>query len=291
MSSAAEIRLETPHVQLAGIHWPAAGGAPVLCLHGWMDNAASFIPMSRYLDGLDLIAMDFPGHGRSGHRHASAHYYFTEYLWDLDAALEALGWSSCHLVGHSLGAAVASVYAAAAPDRVRSLVMLDALGPITGAAENSTERLRRSLRSIRSGPRRNRSYESMEAMMKMRQVKTELDDSSARLICERAAQRLDGHFEWTSDPALHWASPVLLTEDQVLEYLKHIEAPVLTITATPFAPYVSEEKFKARSLAIPHGRHELLPGHHHFHMDQPELIGAMVRSFIIEHEPPPGNHP
>jgi pimeloyl-ACP methyl ester carboxylesterase len=287
MSRPAEIRLETPCVGLAGLHWPAPGGPPVLCLHGWMDNAASFVPMSGLMEGLDVVALDLPGHGRSDHRHASAHYYFTDYLWDLDAALEALGWTSCHLVGHSLGAAVASVYAAAAPDRVRSVVMLDALGPITAAAEGGTARLRKSLHSVRSGPRIIRKYASLEDMMKARQANSELDDASAHLICERAARRLDTHFEWTSDPALHWVSPVLLTEEQAVEYLRHIEAPVLTMTATPFAPYVSEEKFKRRSAAIPHGRHELWPGHHHFHMDQPKPVAAAIRSFILEHESTP----
>lgn len=285
MTEAVEIRLKTPHLGLAGLHWSAPDGAPVLCLHGWMDNAASFQPMSGFMHGLDRVALDFPGHGLSDHRPAGTHYYFTDYLWDLDAALNALGWPSCHLVGHSLGAAVASVYAAAAPDRVRSLVMLDALGPITAAAEGGTARLQKSLHSVRSGPRLNKSYPSMEVMIKMRQMNSKLDDASARLICERAARQFEAHFEWTSDPALHWVSPVLLTEDQVLDYLQNIKAPVLTITATPFAPYVNEEKFKKRSAAIPHGRHELRPGHHHFHMDQAEAIAAMVRSFILEHQP------
>jgi len=284
MTGTAEIRLDTPHGQLAALHWSVPTGAPVLCLHGWLDNAASFVPMSAYLHGMDLVALDLPGHGRSYHRHAAAHYYFIDYLWDLDAALDALGWHSCHLVGHSLGAAVASVYAAAAPDRVRSLVMLDALGPITAPAEGGTERLRKSLQSIRSGPRRIKSYPSVEDMMKTRQLNSELDDASARLICERASRRLDNHFEWRTDPALHWVSPVLLTENQVLDYLRHIEAPVLTITATPFAPYVSEEKYKMRSAALPRARHEMRPGHHHFHMDQSESIAEEVLSFILEHE-------
>jgi len=288
MTGGAEIRIGTPHLILAGLHWSVPGGTPVVCLHGWLDNAASFVPMSRFLNGLDVVALDFPGHGRSDHRHGGAHYYFTDYLWDLEAALDSLAWPSCHLVGHSLGAAVASVYAAMAPERVRSLVMLDAVGPITGSADSGTERLRNSLNSIRSGPRPKKSYPSLEAMMTARQLNSELSDASARLICERAARRLDTIYEWTSDPALHWVSPVLLTEDLVLNYLRHIEAPVLTITATPFAPYVSEKKYEARRAAIPNGRHELRPGHHHFHMDQPDAIAAMVMSFILEHEPTPG---
>lgn len=291
MSPATEIRLDTPRGTLGGLRWHVPGGAPVLCLHGWLDNAASFLPMSKFLTQLDLVAIDFPGHGRSDHRHSSAHYYFSEYLWDMDAALDALGWSCCHLVGHSLGAAVATIYAAAAPDRVRSLVTLDALGPLTGPAEACTARLRKSLHSIRSGPRKSKSYRSIEDMIKARQAKSDLGDEPARLICERSVRQLDSHFEWSNDPALYWVSPLLMTEEQVLDCLRHIEAPVMSLTATPFGPFVTEQRIRDRCAAVPHGRHEFQPGGHHFHMDQPEPVATKVQSFILEHEQPSQEKP
>ena len=284
MNAAAEIHIDTPHGALAGLHWQAPDGAPVLCLHGWLDNAASFIPLSRFLPELDLVAVDLPGHGRSYHRHPSAHYYFTEYLWDLDAALDALGWSCCHLLGHSLGAAIAAIYTATAPERVRSLVTLDALGPISGAAQDCTARLRQSLRSVRAGPRGSKKYRSIEDMIRARRTNTDLDDIPARLICERSVRQRDAHFEWSNDPSLYWVSPFLMTEEQVLVCLRHIEAPVLSLTATPAGQYADEERARTRCAAVPDGRHEFLPGSHHFHMDQPETVAAKIQSFILEHE-------
>ncbi len=279
-----EISLDTPAGRLAGQAWPCEGGAKVLCLHGWMDNAASFTPMAGYLPNLDLVALDFPGHGHSHHRHPSKHYYFADYLWDIEAAMDALGWESCHLMGHSLGAAVSAVYAAASPARVKSLVMLDALGPITAEASSAADRFRKSMESTRGPGRRIRAYESMNEMIRARQRNAEMSDESARLICERAAQRKDNHYEWRTDPRLHWVSPQLMYEDQVINYLQHIEAPVLSLTVTPFARYVPKEKFEARKAAIPDGRHELIEGNHHFHMDNPEPVATMAQSFILEHE-------
>ena len=284
MNAAADIRLDTPQGQLAGLRWSVPGGPPAMCLHGWLDNAASFVPMARFLPELDLVAIDLPGHGLSAHRPTNAHYYFTDYLWDLEAALDALEWQSCHLIGHSLGAAVASIYSAAAPERVRSLVMLDSLGPMSAPAQGSTDRLRRSLRSVRSGPRASRRYGSIEDMIESRRAKTELSPEAARLLCERSARLQDGHYRWTNDPALYWVSPVLLTEDLVLEFLRHIESPVLSLTTTPFSPFVKEEKVRNRSAVIPHGRHELWQGGHHFHMDQPREVSETVRTFILEHD-------
>ena len=295
-----EIRLHTPLGTLAGLRWSAppgsahgsahssahssAGSTPVLCVHGWLDNAASFVPLSQNLHGMDIVALDLPGHGHSYHRHPSAHYYFMDYLWDIDTALDALGWSSCHLIGHSLGAAILSLYAAICPRRVRSLVLLDALGPMSEPASGSTARLRRSLDDFHSGARPKKAYDSIEAMIKVRQANTRLAHEPARLICERSAEHHGAHYEWTNDPALYWVSPILMTEEQALDYLGHISAPVLSLTATPYAPYVNEEKVKARCAAIAHGRHLLQEGGHHFHMDQPAELASAVGSFILEQE-------
>lgn len=286
-----EIVLDTKRGRIAGIRWPDDDAPKVLCTHGWLDNAASFVPLAAWLNQLDVVAIDFAGHGRSDHHPPMAPYYFTDYLWDLDAALEELGWPTCHLVGHSLGAGVASMYAAAAPDRVRSLTMLDALGPISESPVKLGGRLQKSLQSIRNGPRPAKTYDSVEEMVKARQAKSDLPDEPARLICTRSAQQVGNHFEWTYDPALQWVSPILVSEEQVLAYLGTITAPILSITATPLAPFVSQEKFEARKRALPHGHHELWPGHHHLHMDQAEAVAARVQSFILAKDPTFGKAP
>lgn len=279
-----EIRLETPRGVMAGLRGEGSNGPRVLCLHGLLDNAASFLPLSIRLPGLDLVAVDLPGHGHSDHRHPSANYYFMENLRDVDAVLDELGWETCHLVGHSLGAGIAAVYAAAAPERVRSLVMLDALGPFSEPANKCVNRVRKSLHSGRANARRQRPYASIDEMIQTRQANTGLPDEPARLICERSAKRVDEHYKWTNDPALYWVSPILMTEEQALEYLAGITAPVLTLIATPFGSFISETRYHTRTAAIPNGRHELLTGNHHFHMDQVEKTAGMILPFILEQE-------
>jgi len=279
-----EIRLETSRGVMAGLRGEDTNGPRVLCLHGWLDNAASFLPLSSRLPGLDLVAVDLPGHGHSDHRPPSANYYFMENLRDVDAALDELGWETCHLVGHSLGAGVAALYAAAAPERVRSLVMLDSVGPFSEPANKCVTRLQKSLRSARANARRKRPYASIDDMIKVRQANTDLLDEPARLICERSAKRVDDHYEWTNDSALYWVSPILMTEEQALAYLAGITAPVLSLTATPFTSAISETLYHTRTAAIPNGRHELLTGDHHFHMDQVEKTAGMILPFILEQE-------
>lgn len=291
---AQEIVLDTVRGRLAAQHWPAVTGPPVLCLHGWLDNAASFTPLAQYLSGFDLVAMDFPGHGRSEHHRPRDHYYLADYLWDVDAALDALGWSGCHLLGHSMGAAVASLYACASPERVRSLICLDGLGPITAPPDGSAERLRKSLRSMRRGPRKRKTYGSVDDMIAARQSHSDLSHAAARLICERSISVVGAEhaptgagkpgtgFEWSNDPALYWVSPIMLTEEQAVDCLAGIPAPVLSLTARPFASFIDEEKVRARAAAVAHGQHEFVTGSHHFHMQHPQRTAQRVRQFILE---------
>ena len=49
-------------------------------------------------------------------------------------ALDALQWPSANLLGHSMGGAIASMVAAAVPQRVTRLALIEALGPVSGKA-------------------------------------------------------------------------------------------------------------------------------------------------------------
>jgi len=264
--------IQTERSRIAALGWRRADTPRTLCVHGWLDNAASFQPLAECLPELDLIAIDLPGHGHSEHRHAAARYHFAEYLFDVDAVLNELGWADCHLLGHSMGAAIAAVYAAGAPERVRSCVLLDALGPISASPDETAQRLRRSLRKNRRGSNETRRYESIDAMIRARQRVSDLSTGAARLLCERGAQADDGGFTWRSDPALNWVSPVLMSDDQVLDLLRHIEAPVLSLTVTADSPWVSAAQLEARMRA--------------FHMDAPGEIAETVREFILGHDRP-----
>ena len=70
------VNIRLPWGTLEALHWSNPGAPKVLCLHGWLDNAASFVPLSGYLKDFDLLALDFAGHGFSSHRPASSRYYF-----------------------------------------------------------------------------------------------------------------------------------------------------------------------------------------------------------------------
>jgi len=286
MTQAEDIQLDTVLGRRAGLHWRRPGAPRVVCLHGWLDNAASFVPLAPLLDKLDILALDFPGHGFSEHRHQTARYHFIDYLWDVEEVLNTLQWEDCHLIGHSLGAAVAAIYCAGAPERIRSMVLLDTLGPISVTTESSTDRLRRSLYRNRLERRPQRQFSSIDEMVAARRGYSDLSEAAARLICERSAHKVADHYEWRSDPALNWISSLVMTDEQALNFLRQIEAPVLSLIATHQSPWSSSAKIETRKQAIAHSRHETVTGHHHFHMDEPEKIAETIQTFILANDRP-----
>lgn len=101
----------------------------VVFIHGLgLDSLASFYftlaaPVAAV--GIDVIAYDLRGHGRSGR--PPAEYRLTDFVADLSGLLDALEVSQpVHLVGNSYGGTVAFSYALAHPERVASLFVIEA---------------------------------------------------------------------------------------------------------------------------------------------------------------------
>ena len=127
MSAQREFTLDTARGRIAALRLGNPSGPKVLALHGWLDNAASFLPMAPHLGKVDLVAIDMLGHGDSTHIPAGYDYAFVDWMHDILDVLDALGWPQAHLLGHSLGGALATVVAAGAPERVLSLALIEAL--------------------------------------------------------------------------------------------------------------------------------------------------------------------
>jgi pimeloyl-ACP methyl ester carboxylesterase len=146
MTAASELSLELPHLRLAAQAWGDPQLPRLLALHGWLDNAASFDRLAPLLcEHFHIVAIDLPGHGRSGHRPPGTWYHYVDYLGDALAAADALGWTQFGLLGHSLGGAVASMLAAASPQRIERLFLIEALGPLTAEVDQTLSLLQRAI--------------------------------------------------------------------------------------------------------------------------------------------------
>lgn len=100
-----------------------ADGPGVLALHGLTGHGRRWQNLAeRHLPDLRMIAPDLRGHGRSPWEPP---WSFESHVHDLLGVLDAHTREPVTVVGHSFGGALALHLAAAEPDRVRALVLLD----------------------------------------------------------------------------------------------------------------------------------------------------------------------
>lgn len=281
MTTPVERRFDVRWGSLAALEWPRPGRPRMLCLHGWLDNAASYVPLAPLLERFHIVAPDMAGHGHSDHRPQGCQYHFADHLFDLDAVLGQLGWETCVLVGHSMGAGLASCYAAAVPERVSRLVLLDGLGPLAVAHADSTRQLRRSLDSVREPKLLERVYADLDSAARSRMRRLPLALASARLIAARALQGEPGHYRWRTDPRLLWISPVRMMEVQAREILAAITAPTLVAMAAVGEEFMGQALAERLSL-MRAARFERRPGSHHFHMDEADATARLLNDFLSD---------
>jgi len=280
------LSLDVDGLAIHGLRRAALDGgerAPrLLCLHGWLDNAASFLPLMPHLPAADIVAIDLPGHGLSDHLpHAAATgYTLFETALLVRRVLDALGWTSCTLVGHSMGGCIAPVLAVAAPGTVERLVLIEASGPLTEEARSLPQRLQRAFDDrLSNGRFASRTFDAPEAAVQARLKAARMEPASARLIVERQLVGVEPGWRWRFDPALRFASAQYQTEAQVQALLAAIEVPVLTVIADD--GFLSKRPdTKTRFACLDEHRSVMLPGHHHVHMDTPEPVAQAMRGFI-----------
>src|SRR5690554_4663692 len=186
-----------------GLRTGDAGAPRVLALHGWLDNAASFVPLAPHLPGLDLVAPDLPGHGRSAHLPRGMDYSFAAAVHTVLDVADALGWERFALLGHSMGAGIASLVAAACPERIERLVAIEALGALSEEPGHTVERLREAVQATRALPgKRLRVFSDIGPAVRARMQANGLGEPAARLLVERGTVVVDGGWSWSSDPRL-----------------------------------------------------------------------------------------
>ena len=107
---------------------------PVAFIHGGEHDHSVWILQSRYLahHGFGVLAVDLPGHGRTGGAPLARIEDMAEWIV---AALDAAGVKSAALVGHSMGSLVALDCAARWPKRVQRIALLGAAFPMRVSPE------------------------------------------------------------------------------------------------------------------------------------------------------------
>ena len=275
-----ELELRTSYLRFAARAWGPPNGIPVLALHGWLDNAASFDALAPLLPNVRLVALDLTGHGHSDHRPPGVHYHFVDFVPDAVAAADALGWKRFALLGHSLGGGIVSFIAAILPERISRVAMIEGLGPPTSNPADGPANLRKTIAQMDALPRKRPPiYANLDTAIQARCEASGLSWAAAAILVGRGIQPVGDGFGWRTDPRLRFVSPLYLSEPQILVYMARIEAPALLICGADGylvkRGYMRERYARIANLTV-----KILPGGHHPHLEDPAACARLLAPFF-----------
>jgi pimeloyl-ACP methyl ester carboxylesterase len=271
-------------------HWGSQGAPKLFMLHGWMDVSASFQFVVDCLQrDWHVIAPDWRGFGLTTCPNTDT-YWFPDYLGDLDAILQHYSpGEAVNLLGHSMGANVAAIYAGVRPPRVKQLVNLEGFGLPVTHPEQAPGRYAKWLDQLRH-PARLRSYASQaEVAARLQKTNPRLTDERAAFLSGYwAAPNNEGRWEILGDPAHKLASPLLYQVDEIMACWKNITAPVLWVEGadTDIWRWMGPKntvriEIDRRIGFIPNVTNTLIDdAGHMLHHDQPQVLAGVIEQFL-----------
>lgn len=126
------------------------GKPAMVFVHGWACNRSFFAPQAEYFSRRHrVVSIDLRGHG--GSDKPEGEYPIAAYADDIAYLIEKLGLGKVIAVGHSMGSIVVLQLAAAHPDCVAGIVMIEPVRSLTQDSEESRARLAALAAAIEAG--------------------------------------------------------------------------------------------------------------------------------------------
>ena len=266
--------------------WGPADAPKVFLLHGWMDTSATFqFVVDALRHDWQLIAPDWRGYGETTWLHRP--YWFPDYYADLEVLLDHyVPTGPVRLVGHSMGAAVAGVYAGLRPERVSHLVMMDFLGLKPPAEADSPMLLRKWLDAQATPPRLPTHADHAAFARRLCAVNPRLTPARAEFLARHVGRvGADGRVEMACDPWHKVSSPFVYRIEDVMACWRRVCAPTLMLFADHgyvIERFGDDADELQRRLGCFADRHvvTIADAGHNLQHDQPERVAAALEDFL-----------
>ena len=281
------IEFSVRDIQLRGLSFTpcseTAVKATIVALHGWLDNAESFRRIAPPLaaQGFRVIALDLAGQGLSDMRPLQGSYHLWDDAVDIMAIADQLELSTFYLLGHSRGAMIATQLAAAFPDRISKLCVLDGFLPLPVSIDETVEQFQKFVLGFQKR-KTSRSFASWNNAIEIRAKAARMNEESVELLAKRGLfecnhsrsnnavtqhNASEKSWQWRVDERLKIASAIKMTEEHNQQWLAQLAS-----TETPSQIILAEQGlsqlsiFKDYQNQFPNFQWITLAGGHHQHM-------------------------
>lgn len=256
-------------------------------LHGWGDTGSTLQFVVDHLsERWFVVAPDWRGFGRT--EYVGSHYWFPDYLADLDALLKVYSPdSAATLIGHSMGANIGGLYAGVMPERVRAFVNVEGFGLADSDPANAPANYRRWIERS-AQPNEYLSYASIDELVpRILKRSPRMPTANAYYVAREWARRdADGVIRLRADPAHRLPNAVQYRRAEALACWERVEAAVLLVLGaeTDFTsaakswidPDESKHPFRgAPSRSIPGAGHMV-------HFEAPDRLAAVIDEFLLD---------
>lgn len=264
--------------------WGNDSAPKVFLLHGLLDVSETWQPVVEdLLPRFQVLAPDLRGFGytewpRDG-------YWFPDYIADFEALADHYSpGAPLLLVGHSMGAQIASLYAGLRPERVHKLVCLDGLFLPDMETTLAPKRFRAWLDDLKvlPPPKTYPSFEDLAARVRRRHPELSAEHA---LFVARCWGREDGNGRilLCADPKHSLRGPGLYRVEESLAIWRDVTAATLFVDAgrSPFAQALAREEAQRRRACFRNRREARIePGTHMLHFSAPQDTARVIREFL-----------
>lgn len=266
---------------------------PLVMLHGWMDVSASFqFVIDAMAQDRWVIAPDWRGFGLTDTPHAD-NYWFPDYLADLDFLLDHyVGDQPIHLVGHSMGGHIATLYSGVRPERITKLVNLEGFGMAATRPSQAPSRYAKwmdELKTLARGELDLKPYPNLEGVaQRLMKTNPRLGSDKAHWLAQHWARANDqGEWRILGHAAHKITNAQLFKVDEVVAIYERISAPMLCVVASTdslgqwWKDRYTLAEFKQRIASVPNLQHAVIDdAGHMLHHDQPDVLARLLEAFL-----------
>jgi len=264
--------------------WGDPAAPKVFLLHGFLDVSATWQPVAEgLLPRYQVLSPDFRGFGQT--EWPADGYWFPDYVGDVEAIFDHYSpGEPILLVGHSMGAQVASLYAGLRPARVKKLVCLDGLFLPDMEPKLAPKRFRRWLDELNDLPKQ-KTYASFDELAeRIRKQHPDLPAERAAFVA-RCWGREDGHgrISLCADPKHRLSGPGLYRNEESLAIWREITAPTLFVDGglSPFRNAITPEETARRRACFRDWRAAAVAsGTHMLHFSAPQETARCIADFL-----------